>query len=423
MLVVAAILSTARGYAQSRETLDAKARFQEGLRSVAQGDVAAALVEFEAAYSLSPHYSVLYNVGQAQAQLGRPLDAAASFRRYLEQGGEQIGPERRQRVQALIEAQEKRLGRITISVRSAATRVWVNGVELLVDEQGRPKLVEAGRVSLLYAADGEPPSQRFVDVPAAGLVEVEVSAPPLAPVVPRPGILSATCAVPGVSVEMETSAGVLRAAADPQVVPSGPVKVRFSRLGYIIPEQVVTVEAGRLQRVECAARVAPNLAVEQRAHLQVRAWPHDAAVKVDGETYTGGALPVGTHHLSVAREGFVESRSLLDLPAGRVVVREAKLTPNPATRQRWLRVRAERHGYAYVLGGVAAALLMTSGGLHLWNADRYERWQAAPKGPANLGDALSIQRVDDLSLGLLLGGLGSGVGAAVLFFGESPQSF
>ena len=48
-------------------TTEARERFGRGLRLFNDGDNAGALAEFERAYALSPHPSVLYNIGLVNA--------------------------------------------------------------------------------------------------------------------------------------------------------------------------------------------------------------------------------------------------------------------------------------------------------------------------------------------------------------------
>lgn len=107
LLVVTAVLSCAlpaRAQTPS-ERAEARAAFDRGVALAKASDYEAALREFARAYAVVPHYSVLYNVGQAELALGRRADAARSFRRYLDEGGS--GVEQRRRAE--LEAQLTRL--------------------------------------------------------------------------------------------------------------------------------------------------------------------------------------------------------------------------------------------------------------------------------------------------------------------------
>ena len=87
----------------------ARGHFNRGVELAKAGDYEAALAEFEQAYRTSPHFSVLYNIGQAELALGRSSLAVETLRRYLTEGGEQIEPARRAEVESLIAGERQRL--------------------------------------------------------------------------------------------------------------------------------------------------------------------------------------------------------------------------------------------------------------------------------------------------------------------------
>jgi hypothetical protein len=80
----------------------ARAHFSLGVELASAGSYEAALAEFTEAYRIFPHFSVLYNIGQAELALDRPTLAVESWRRYLSEGGEQIEPARRAEVRESI---------------------------------------------------------------------------------------------------------------------------------------------------------------------------------------------------------------------------------------------------------------------------------------------------------------------------------
>ncbi len=83
------------GQASPDSTAEARARFQAGLAAAQEGDLAAALGAFEAAYAIRPHYSVLYNIGRAYAGLGKHQQAVLAFERYLQEAGARLEAARR----------------------------------------------------------------------------------------------------------------------------------------------------------------------------------------------------------------------------------------------------------------------------------------------------------------------------------------
>lgn len=95
---------------QAPERAAARGHFNRGVELAKAGSYELALAEFKQAYRLSPHFSVLYNIGQAELALERPELAIETLRRYLAEGGERIEPARRAEVESTIAAERERSG-------------------------------------------------------------------------------------------------------------------------------------------------------------------------------------------------------------------------------------------------------------------------------------------------------------------------
>lgn len=86
----------------------AREHFKHGVSLAKQRAYAEALSEFQRAYAAVPHFSVLYNIGQAQIALGQSADAVATLQRYLDEAGTEIDAKRRAEVeQTLAREREK----------------------------------------------------------------------------------------------------------------------------------------------------------------------------------------------------------------------------------------------------------------------------------------------------------------------------
>jgi tetratricopeptide (TPR) repeat protein len=55
----------------------------QGSKLYHQGDLAGALEKFEAAYVAFPSPKLMFNIGQANRDLGRPVEAVEAFQRFL----------------------------------------------------------------------------------------------------------------------------------------------------------------------------------------------------------------------------------------------------------------------------------------------------------------------------------------------------
>lgn len=108
----------------------AAAAYSRGVELANQGRYEAALEQFNAAYARSPHFAVLYNVGQAQIALGRPVEAIAALSRYLRDGAEQVPLSRREQVRAQIDLLESRLAELTIVSDQTGVLIRVDDREI-----------------------------------------------------------------------------------------------------------------------------------------------------------------------------------------------------------------------------------------------------------------------------------------------------
>ena len=89
----------------------ARKHFDRGLSLAEAGRYSEAIVEFDQAYQLSPHFAVLFNLGQAYAASDQPSQASRTLRRYLLEGGAQIPADRRKQVEREIARQDQRISR------------------------------------------------------------------------------------------------------------------------------------------------------------------------------------------------------------------------------------------------------------------------------------------------------------------------
>jgi hypothetical protein len=121
---------------------EASQHFERGLSLAKQKAYPDAIAEFNRAYQISPHASVMYNLGQAYIAIDQPVYAVESLRRYLAEGGAEVPSARRQQVEDAILAQERRIATVTIRSDLAGAVVRLDG-----DEVGRTPLPGAIRVS------------------------------------------------------------------------------------------------------------------------------------------------------------------------------------------------------------------------------------------------------------------------------------
>jgi hypothetical protein len=417
---LAVLLSAASAIAQTPApdvTRQARAHFQEGLAHAQQGDLNAALRAFEAAYAIQPHFSVLYNIGQAHASLGQPVEAAAAFERYLHDSGEDLPANRRREVEITLASLRRRIGQLRIvAPPNSSARVWLDGGELSADRLAEPMPVSAGEHTVLQAHEAGAVHSRVVVIASNELTELRLS--DVSPSRPSNAQLLVVCEVPGVTVEI---AGVARAKTPlgaPLLVPAGPLTVSFSRAGYVPQHQSIIAKNDGLLSVRCGQRPLTPLPPTVSASLVVTTTPADATVIVDGKPWTQTTLPSGLHQITVERDGYRPFTKLVDIAAGKVTQQHVTLTATAASRERDRRANAKRKTAGIVLGSLGIATLATGVSIYAWNSGRYDDWQAQPLDPNERSDgtAASIQRTDDISIGLGILGAGLVAGGSWLFF-------
>jgi hypothetical protein len=108
----------------------AKAQAQEllgqGTKLYAQGDVAGALEKFNAAYAAYASPKLMFNIGQCNRDLSRPVEALEAFEKFLASAAD-ASPEMAADARKAVAQLQKKLGRIQIDCETAGAEVSVDG--------------------------------------------------------------------------------------------------------------------------------------------------------------------------------------------------------------------------------------------------------------------------------------------------------
>jgi hypothetical protein len=198
--------------------------YERGLELARAGEYQKALDEFQAAYEKSPHFAVLYNIGQAYIGLKKPAQALSALERYLAEGKGQVPPDRVEHTTEQLAALRAGTAELRVSVNVAGAAVELDGQPVGTTPLLTPVRVSAGSHLLLVRATGKAPLLRSVTVDAGQVVELAIELPaetPQAsaegPRVASPPVLAAPLSPmrPGVrdSVPAPTPAAELRTLA------------------------------------------------------------------------------------------------------------------------------------------------------------------------------------------------------------------
>jgi len=106
---------------------EAAQRFQKGVELFDEGEHGAALAEFHWAYSLKPHFAVLYNIAQCYNAIGDIEKALEYFERYTEEGADQIPKKRLNEVNDSIEHLMGLVAELTVTTHPEGATIRVDG--------------------------------------------------------------------------------------------------------------------------------------------------------------------------------------------------------------------------------------------------------------------------------------------------------
>jgi tetratricopeptide (TPR) repeat protein len=212
LLLVIAWSPAARAEAGDPREL-AAAHYRRGIDLAKQGLYTDALEQFNEAYAKSPHFAVLYNIGQAQIALGRPLAAIGALTTYLRDGADKVPLSRREQVQAQIALLEASLAELTIVTERPGVAIRVDERDIGRTPLFQPIRLAAGTHTITASPPGGAPITRVVTLAESERQRLELAlpgeeppsvtvAPPVPPATPPP---AAAASLPAPAVTRASS--------------------------------------------------------------------------------------------------------------------------------------------------------------------------------------------------------------------------
>jgi hypothetical protein len=185
-LVLFAILAQASpSTGDSQNKVQARALLDQGTKLYEHGDVAGALEKFLAAYAAFPSPKLMFNIGQANRDLHRHLEALEAFEKFLADAPDAL-PEMTTDARKSVSQLQKKLGQIQIDCMTSGAEVSVDGKNV-----GRTPLP-----ALIWATPGHRQvTARHASV-APAVEEVDVKAGAVSNVTLRLAVTVAAAPVP-----------------------------------------------------------------------------------------------------------------------------------------------------------------------------------------------------------------------------------
>jgi tetratricopeptide (TPR) repeat protein len=132
----------------------AQSHFQRGVQLYEEENYDGAFAEFSRAHELAPNYRLLYNLAQTEAERHDYVHAVTLFDDYLEQGGDDIPPARRQ---STTRERDDLLGRIAslqVECNVGGAELWLDGRSRGIIAQQHALRLNAGPVELRLQKPG-----------------------------------------------------------------------------------------------------------------------------------------------------------------------------------------------------------------------------------------------------------------------------
>jgi hypothetical protein len=419
--------------AQADARKEAKRHYDDGVDRFSQGDHAGALTSFQKAYDLAPLPIVLYNVAQAHAALGRPVEALDALDKVLASPGS-LSAERLEQARLTRAEQSARVGEIEVIVSQPGATVELDGAA--VGPSPAKLRVKLGPHRLGAVLEGFAPLRKDVTVASGSatrvVLELQPTEAPLAKLLVRTSLPGATVKVDGQSLAMTPMAAAIA------VLP-GSLDLEVTRPGYQPVKRPLVVDPGKSADIEITLEEDPGEITRLGGAITLDASEDTVVVQIDGKPrgVYGAAIPVapGPHRVVLERGGFITvSRDVVVMEGGPTLLK-VRFSPTPETLVKHVDAANARRVGGWVGFGIGLGLAGGMAGLLGWNQttvdDTNRRLAAfnlsAVEGSHRGCDSLRalydetycerrradlVDDIDDLKTRRIIAAVGLGVGAA-----------
>lgn len=425
--IVLVLFFTSRAQADDKTMDLATGRFQRAVTLNRNGDINAALAEFQRVQELTPHPVVRFNIGVLQAELGRFAEAEESLEAVITQAPASLSPESLTVAREKLSAARERVGEVAITVSVEGAQIEVDGVVVAKAPLARPLRLTTGSHVVGALAEGHAPVRKAVTIAAGARAAVELAPPAFEG---RLAHLLVSSNVPDASLFVDGDPAARTPLDATLTLRPGTHTLRLERDGYFSERRTISLGEGASGEVAFPLEEDPEVIRLRGGNLTLILSETLVEVTVDGRSrgvYTEPLrLAAGLHHLHIERAQFKPIDRDVWIEPGRHVEVKLHLEPTPAMRLSW-NDRVERQSSA-VLGTLLPGVALTAA------AGVFLSWNHGNKAARQreLDDALGECRTDssdckilsqreaavNLALTLdVVGAIGMGIGGVGILTG------
>jgi tetratricopeptide (TPR) repeat protein len=150
----------------------ARLHFKLGVDFYRERNYRAALIEFQRAYDASPHFKLLYNLGQASLELQEDTPAIEYFTRYLQEGAGELSDDRKRDVEQNLLRLRARLASLTIETNQEGAEIYVDETMVGSSPLAGTTTVSVGRRRISAVKHGFTDVERIIDIAAGDKLKV-----------------------------------------------------------------------------------------------------------------------------------------------------------------------------------------------------------------------------------------------------------
>jgi hypothetical protein len=161
--------------AHAQDKTEASRHFKLGVALYAEEKFDEALYEFQRAYELSPHPSVLYNIAATHRELSHYGDAIQYYERFLSEGKGVAKTDLLNRAKFELQELRGRIGSVVVDVAPAGVAVTVDGREVGTTPLDGPVIVGPGRHTFTLRAPSGQVETRTVTIAAGDTATVALA--------------------------------------------------------------------------------------------------------------------------------------------------------------------------------------------------------------------------------------------------------